>query len=233
MAVDPAVRARPLVFVEDLERPVLDRDDLHHFERVLRTPIGAPITVGDGAGAWREARFAPSPELVGPSERAAPPIPRLTVAFTPVKGERPEWVVQKLTELGVDVIAPVFTERSVVHWDQAKERKLGERLARTAREACLQCRRLHLPEVSAPVPLDRFLRTHPEAVLADPAGRAPSSANHVIVIGPEGGLTGSELASAPAVALPGGVLRAETAAVVAATVLAGFRSGLLAPVETS
>ena len=73
--------------------------------------------------------------------------PGLTVAFAPTKGERPEWVVQKLTELGVDRIVPLISERSVVRW--AGERGAGavERLRRVAREAAAQSRRVWLPDV--------------------------------------------------------------------------------------
>ena len=39
------------------------------------------------------------------------------MAFAPAKGDRPEWVVQKLTELGIDRIVPLAAARSVVRWD--------------------------------------------------------------------------------------------------------------------
>ena len=73
--------------------------------------------------------------------------PRLTVAFAPVKGERPEWVVQKLTELGIDRIVPLRSERSVVRWTGTRGQATVERLRRVAREAAAQCRRVWLPEV--------------------------------------------------------------------------------------
>ena len=72
------------------------------------------------------------------SEPAA--VPALTVAFAPVKGERPEWVVQKLTELGIDRIVPLVSERSVVRWSGARGKATVERLRRVAREAAAQCR---------------------------------------------------------------------------------------------
>ena len=73
--------------------------------------------------------------------------PAVTVAFAPVKGDRPEWVVQKLTELGVDRIVPITTRRSVVSWE-------GDRATRVAGEAfpggpggASQSRRTRLPEI--------------------------------------------------------------------------------------
>ena len=77
------------------------------------------------------------------------------MAFAPVKGERPEWVVQKLTELGIDRIVPLFSERSVVRWSGARGQATVERLRRVAREAAAQCRRVWLPEVSDSVRLRR------------------------------------------------------------------------------
>ncbi len=68
---------------------------------------------------------------------------RLGVAFVPVKGERPELVVQKLTEIGVDDIYPLApTTRSVVKWDAERADKNHTRLVKVSREASMQSRRV-------------------------------------------------------------------------------------------
>ena len=224
-----ALRRRPLVFVDDLDAPELHPDDLHHFQRVLRVEPGEPITLGDGAGRWRPAEFAAVPEPTGPIASVPTPDPPVVVGFVPVKGTRPEWVVQKLTELGVDEIVPLVSARSVVRWDRGRQDKQAPRMATSARQACLQCRRLTLPRIGPVVGLSEFVVGHPGAVLADPEGRTPGSSDSTIAIGPEGGFTVEELALAPSVALPGHVLRAETASLVAGTILCGTRSGLIAP----
>lgn len=221
-----AFRHRPLLFVDDLDHPRLSDADHHHFRRVLRVEAGADIVIGDGAGRWRYARYAAEPEPTGPITDVEPSTASLTVAFTPVKGARAEWVVQKLTELGVDTIALVETERSVVRWDGDRRDKQQLRLAGAAREACLQCRRLVLPTVLGPQPLNAFIGANPGAVLADPAGRPPSNDDQVIVIGPEGGFSASELDGRPTVRLPGHILRAETAAITAGALITAIRSGL-------
>jgi len=234
------LRRRPLVLVDDLAAPRLRSDDAHHFSRVLRLAPGQPVTLTDGRGGWCEARFGAEPEPVGPVSVEPAPTPGLCVGFVPVKGEGPEWYVQKLTELGIDEIVPLVSERSVVRWDGPRAARAQERMLRAAREACLQCRRLHLPAVAPVTDLARFLagRVGPAVTgggggagvaLADPDGAAPGPALTTIVVGPEGGFSPAELALAPAVALPGHILRAETAAVVAAGVLAGLRSGLVKP----
>jgi 16S rRNA (uracil1498-N3)-methyltransferase len=227
-----ALRRRPLVFVDDLDAPELHPDDLHHFQRVLRLEPGEIVTLGDGAGRWRPAEFAPKPRPVGPIASVPEPEGRVVVGFVPVKGTRPEWVVQKLTELGVDEILPLVSTRSVVRWDQGRQDKQAERMASSARQACLQCRRLTLPRIGPLLGLAELVEKHPEVVLADPGGRNPSPTDATIAVGPEGGFTADELALAPAVVLPGHVLRAETAAVVAGTVLCGARSGLVTPPTT-
>ncbi len=226
-AIAAELRRRPLVLVDDLAAPRLSPGDAHHFSRVLRLAPGRPVTLADGRGGWCEARFGPEPEPVGPVTVEPAAVPALCVGFVPVKGEGPEWYVQKLTELGIDEIVPLVSERSVVRWDGPRAARAHERMVRAAREACLQCRRLHLPTVAPLTDLARFLEERPGAALADPEGPPPGPGVTAILVGPEGGFSPAELALAPLVALPGHVLRAETAAVMAAGVLVGLRSGLL------
>ena len=64
----------------------------------------------------------------------------------------PEWIVQKLTEIGATSIGFIECDRSVVHWDDDRARRQGERLRRVAREAAMQSRRVWLPEVLDVVP---------------------------------------------------------------------------------
>ncbi|MCP5031227.1 MAG: 16S rRNA (uracil(1498)-N(3))-methyltransferase [Actinomycetia bacterium] len=224
-----ALRRRPLVFVDDLDTPELHPDDLHHFQRVLRLEPGQEITLGDGTGRWCRAEFGAMPIPTGPIASVTAPTSTVIVGFVPVKGTRPEWVVQKLTELGVDEIVPLVSTRSVVRWDQGRQDRQVQRMAMSARQACLQCRRPTLPRLGPVLGLAEFVVAHQGAVLADPGGRAPEAGDRAIAIGPEGGFTAEEATLAPLVALPGHVLRAETAALVAGTVLCGLRSGLVAP----
>ena len=223
--------AGPWVFVEDVDRPVLSPADRHHLERVRRVRTGDPVVVSDGAGRWRDGTLAAAgivevTDDVHVDERPAPPI---TVAFALTKGERPELAVQKLTELGVDVIVPVTAARSVVRWDAQRADGNVERLRRVAREAAMQCRRSWLPEVSA---LGTFATVSalPDAALADVGGKAPSLDRATVLVGPEGGWDDDERACGlPAVGLGQHVLRAETAAMAAAALLGGLRAKLARP----
>ena len=219
-------RSGPHVLVTDVAAPELADEDRRHLERALRLRPGDPLTVGDGAGRWRPCRFGDRIEPVGSVVRVAAPSPELAVGFAVLKGGRSEMIVQKLTELGVDRIAPFAAERSVVRWDEVKTVRLVERWRRVAREAVMQCRRLWLPRVEpvrafAELDLDRV-------VLAVSAGRPLEADENFVLIGPEGGWTEAETTAVPRhVVLGPHVMRAETAAIAAAAVLGARRSGHL------
>lgn len=217
----------PHVFVADIEAPELDPEDHHHLGRALRLRRGDTLTVTDGRGRWRTARFDDPLEVDGPVEVEEAVAPPVTVGLAPVKGHRPEWAVQKLTELGVDAIWLLVADRSVVRWEGERAEGHRDRLAKVVREAAMQCRRTRLPELRVGVPVAEAVRT-PGAVLAHPGGEAPSLARPVVLVGPEGGWSEAELALADKVSLGLTVLRAETAALVAGTLLTAARSGLAA-----
>jgi len=228
----PDGRGGPHAFVADLTRPELTADDRHHLARVLRLRAGDSLTVSDGVGAWRTCRFGDQLEPVGEIVRTPTPTPTLTVGFALVKGGRPELIVQKLTELGVDRIIPFVAARSVVRWDDARSARQAERLERVAREAAMQCRRCHLPEVAASTTFAEVAR-EPGVVLAERDGRAPDRATRVVLVGPEGGWTDDERRSvSDHVGFGAQVLRSETAALAVAAVLGALRAGIVAPEPT-
>ncbi len=213
-------------FVVDLEAPELDDGDRHHLERVLRLRTGDAVTVADGRGRWRLCRFGTALEVDGPVH-VEPPAPPVAVGFAPVKGDRPEWVVQKLTELGVDRILVLLADRSVVRWGAERAPRHLERLARVSREAAMQSRRARLPDVG-PLLAVADAASQPGAALADAGGEPPSLERPLVLVGPEGGWSSEERAlDVPRVGLGPAVLRAETAAVAAAVLLTGLRAGLV------
>jgi 16S rRNA (uracil1498-N3)-methyltransferase len=224
--------AEALVFVADLDQPVLADADRHHLERVLRLRPGAALVVSDGAGRWRSARLGPVLADLGTVVAEVEPVPELAVAFGLSKGDKPELVVQKLTELGIDRIIPMSTERAVVRWDGERAVHHVERLRRVAREASAQCRRTRLPVVEVVVPFTD-VAARPGACLAD-LGEAtaevglgsqrPGLDHPLVLVGPEGGWSPAERAvGLPVVNLGDLVLRAETAAMAAGVLLAAAR----------
>jgi 16S rRNA (uracil1498-N3)-methyltransferase len=236
------------VFVDDLAVPVLADDDRHHLERVLRLRAGESVSVADGNGRWRPCTFrggggpggtgAGALEPVGEITTPPEPTTAVTVGFALTKGDRPEWAVQKLTEIGVDRIVPLMTARSVVRWEGDRAGRHLDRLREVARQAAMQSRRLRLPIIDAVRSPAQVVAAGPDpggvvagrigVALAVPGGSPPSLACPTILVGPEGGWTLDETEAAPAtVGLGPTVLRTETAAIVAAVYLCALRGAIL------
>jgi 16S rRNA (uracil1498-N3)-methyltransferase len=168
----------------------------------------------------RDGTLAPGGDVA----HEPPPRWPLLVAFAPVKGERPEWTVQKLVELGIDAIIPLAaTARAVVRWDGERGGRHLERLRRVAREAAMQSRRTRLPVVHDATPLASLGTASGPLAIADPSGTPLDATHRAVAIGPEGGFTDDEMGDAPRVALADGILRAETAALAAATLMTHLR----------
>ena len=183
--------------------------------------------MSDGAGGWRRCRFGPRLELASDVVRDPRPSPSVTVAFAVVKGSRPEWAVQKLTEVGVDRIVPLVTARSVVRWSPGSGHV--DRLRRVAREAAMQSRRSWLPAVDDVTGFDAMV-AEAGATLAQAGGAPPSLDRTLVLVGPEGGWDDAELVSGlPPVGLGPRILRTETAAVVVGTLLCALRAGTVGP----
>jgi 16S rRNA (uracil1498-N3)-methyltransferase len=172
-------------------------------------------------------------EVTGAIVRVPPAAPAIGVAFALVKGTKPELVVQKLTELGVDQIVAFRAARSVVQWDRAKAAKAVERWRSVARAATMQSHRPRLPIVEDVTDLTDLLGRDGVAV-ADRTGGPPDLQRPLVLVGPEGGWSAEERAAAeragvPSVALGAHVLRAETASVTVGALLTGLRGGLVVP----
>lgn len=221
-----------MVFVESLESPRLDGRDRHHLERVLRRRRGDALVICDGRGRWCRAWLDAEPEPSGPVFVVARPAPSLAVGFALIKGDRPELVIQKLTELDIDVVAPFVARHSVVRWDDAKSARQVERHELVAREAAMQCRRTWLPTVEAVRPFGEVIAVALGApagaasdgeravAIADMGGDPVDSEIRMVLVGPEGGWSDDERGcGARRVRLGANVLRAETAAITAGVIL--------------
>lgn len=210
---------------------------------------GEAVVASDGRGSWRPCRIVSigrrraggtgslGLEAAGPVRSEPAPRPGITVAFSPVKGDRTGWGAAKLTELGADRIIPLVCERTVVAPGRATLSPSGAgRLHRVVREAGMQARRVLLPELCPPMPIEELLAAADPAAtcLAEPGGGPVSLRRPVVLVGPEGGWSDAELAAARSrgigtVGLGPHVLRTETAAVAGAALLAALRAGRVAP----
>ncbi len=223
------------VFVEDLSAPLpaLGSADVHHLSRVLRLRPGEAVSVSDGRGGVQLCAWGGGPVLepLAPVVRHRRPAPLLTVGFALTKGDHPEWTVQKLTEAGTDRVVVVVSGRCVARWPAAKQERQLARLREVARQAAMQSRRSWLPVVEGPVPFADLLAERAPVALAVPGGAPVSLSTPTVLVGPEGGWADEELAAvAQHVSLGPHVLRAGTAALAAAVLLAALRAGLVAEV---
>ena len=208
----------------------------HYLRDVLRLAPGAAVELFDGQGGAWDAVVEPGFEALALGPRREPQArgPAISLLFALSKGEKGDLVVQKATELGVARLAPWSAERSVVKLDAGKGRERAERWGRIAEAAARQCGRTDVPPVEPPVPLAAALAAVPAGhrlVVLHGAGGTPlpelgldGAPGVALVIGPEGGLTGSELAAcreagAALASLGPRTLRAETAAIAAVAVL--------------
>lgn len=227
MSLPPGGEGGPHVFVDDVEAPVLADDDRHHLARVRRIRNGDAITICDGAGLWRRARFGDDIDIDGEVVAVARTEPLITIAMAAVKTDRTSFAVQKLTELGVDRILILHTARSVVRWEGVKGERALTRLRAITRSAAEQSRQVWIPEVAGPISV-ADVAAEPGVAVAERDGSVLKLSTPTMLVGPEGGWESAELNnSVPRISLGPAVLRAETAAITAGVLLTALRSGLV------
>ena len=244
----------PVVYVHDVDHPELGPDDLHHLQRVVRLRQGDALVVCDGRGRWRPAMMDAGASggakvvaglvCTAPARFEPRPERALTLSVALPKGERADWLLQKATELGIDAFVLVETDHSVVRSHQDNGSRVRARLERVIRAAGAQSRRTWLPELSGPYSFAQVtagaVAAGPAAggnagvVLAQPGGGPITRSVRNVMIGPEGGWSATELGvGLPTVGLGPQVLRVETAALAASTLLVALRSRLVLDVDSA
>ncbi len=211
----------------------------YHVARVLRMRPGAPLVVFDGSGTDHQAEIVAvdGDQVMVQLRTSTPGMGESPLKVTLVqgisRGERMDWTLQKATELGVTAIAPVLTARSVVRLDDKQATKKQAHWRAIVVGACEQCGRSRVPTVTTPISLrDYFTNVRKDGMRLVLSPSAPGSLAGIaslpsrveLLIGPEGGLDDDEITAAQKagympVRLGPRVLRTETAAVVALTVL--------------
>lgn len=228
------------------ERLTLAPADAHHLTRVVRRGVGEVVEVADGAGARHRAEVVEAGErvvvAVGAALPALAPAPvRLGVA--PMEAGRLDLVAEKAAELGVERLVVVSVARARRTPDAAAWERRRARLERVVAAACRQCGRARLMPVEGLVPFAAIVAETPGAdgILIDPRGPVPLGAALAarpedappvtVLVGPEAGFAAEEVAAAAAAGwgvahLGPAVLRAETAALAAATLACAAAGGL-------
>ncbi|MFI7062599.1 16S rRNA (uracil(1498)-N(3))-methyltransferase [Kribbella sp. NPDC050124] len=214
----------------------LDGAEGRHAAVVRRIAPGERIRLTDGRGAWAEGVVTDASKsgvTVAVDNRGAVPAsrPRLVVVQALPKGERAELAVEMLTEVGVDVIVPWNAERSQFRSNPERSAKTLAKWRAWAFEASKQSRRAWFAEVAPIATTAEVARLiaaaalpvvlHEEAKIPLASLHVPTDGDIVIVIGPEGGISPSELATfaADPIRLGDTVLRTSTAGVAAASAL--------------
>lgn len=227
----------------------LNEREAHHVRDVLRLRDGEEVEVFDDAGTVGEGKLrldsAGAHVLVETVRHAAAATITLTIASAIPKAARADWLVEKLSELGVDVFVPLETARSVV---VPEGKNKLDRWARLATEAAKQSHRTGVMRIDPVTPLARAMESALQAGEAWHLSTAPGSApiatrlfssaasprELTLFVGPEGGWTPEELdrftnAGVPGVSLGGTILRIETAAIAAAALVAARQSTIPPP----
>lgn len=126
-------------------------EEAHHIADVMRLAPGDRVVTFDGTGKEYSGviRSVGKKELLieitDTRSSAAPAGPRVTLIQSITKKEKIEYIIEKATELGVDSIVPVFTERTVPEWNTEKRSLHLSRWRKLATEASKQCGRIDIP----------------------------------------------------------------------------------------
>lgn len=210
-------------------------DQAHHLTKVMRAKPGDQVILFDGRGKEHTAEIesvskkSVSLRIKSTTERPDH-IPHVTVAVALPKGDRQKFLIEKLVELGANRLVPLQTERSVAIANE----KAIERLKKQTIEATKQCGRAFLMEIEQPENVQQLIEKNssPESakLIADPytdsrlSDLAISRLPVIVAVGPEGGFTNGEFdlfenTNWKKVCISPNVLRVETAAIAAVTLL--------------
>ncbi|MDC8450704.1 MAG: 16S rRNA (uracil(1498)-N(3))-methyltransferase [Nitrospira sp.] len=225
-------------------------DLLHHLRDSLRVTIGETLWFGDGQDTKYRAEITDvSKQTVTGRilETVQEPLrhtPRLILGQSLLKGEKMDWVIQKATELGVAELVPIESRHSVV---QLKADRMDHQLARWQRialEAAQQSEQWRVPTIAPPQSLAALLKTRASSMITlmlaerrkDKSLQTVELPQDVtdsvlVLIGPEGGWSQEEVqiaeqAEVVPITLGQQILRAETAAIAAISILQS-RLGML------
>jgi len=241
----------PFVIVDDdlsTVRPgdmvAVPADQMRHIDTVLRLKRGADVEVSDGRGNVAPGTYAgASIEMRAACVHRALPSPSIGVAQALPKGRKLDGIVKMVTEVGVDTLRLVDADRSIAKMDTQRAASQMARLDAVARAASMQSRRAWLPEIIAPVSVDRLIDIPGRLVVAHPASGSPAQVATgsllsvamscrdeqvealTIAIGPEGGWSPAELdmfaaQGAVVVQMGSSIIRTEHAAGAAVAVIA-------------
>jgi 16S rRNA (uracil1498-N3)-methyltransferase len=224
----------PLFYVQQINSGLvtLDEDTSKHMSGVLRLSRGDEVQLTDGRGKMalgviEDDHRKKSSVMVRELEQVTETTPRISIGISLIKNaSRFEWFLEKATEIGINEIYPLVCERT------EKEKFREDRLRSILTSAMLQSQQAWMPVLREPLPFREVLsRGHETKFIAHcteelkyPLGEQAAGDSSLILIGPEGDFTPSEINQAldagfKPVSLGKTRLRTETAGMVAAVLL--------------
>lgn len=217
------------------ESPALPKDAANHL-KVLRPKEDEEFELFDGQGFSRVYRYfrgelkslRPNPYVLTPSPAPVP----LTLFACITKGSRWDWTIEKATELGVTKIVPVISDRTIVRLSKSERESKRERWVRIAEDAARQSDAKYIPEIlpahdfEESLELVKMTKCLIGALTNPPSPHISTVRGDAVFIGPEGDFTAEELEKLMKVATPVSfgptILRAETAAIFAVSVISAY-----------
>ena len=185
----------------------LSESEARHAAKVKRMSAGDCVTLFDGAGKYSNAQILSASKRevimhVDEISQEHPSLPRVNLAFAIPKSKRLDWLLEKVTELGVSKLYPLVFERSVAGGDKLTPSK-RERWELHCVSACKQCRSNWLPKILPMQTLSEFISSEKTelVLLGDLEPQTPaiskilannSASEITIIIGPEGGVSPTE-----------------------------------------
>ncbi|HOA11535.1 MAG: RsmE family RNA methyltransferase [Bacilli bacterium] len=221
---------------------VLSDDDIFHLTKVLRLKKDETFEVVAGQSLYLCTYESVNPFILNVLEkRKLPlePLPRLTLGYALPKGDKLELVIQKAVEIGVSHIILIDSERSI---GKIPATRLESRLARfnkIIKSAAMQANRNYLPTLTEPLAFKEVLDLEFDTkLIAHETANLPLKAvlqqdlgdNLLILVGPEGGFSEAEVTLASTkgfnvITFGDNILRSETAAIYALSVLHHYQKG--------
>lgn len=246
MSDEYTLRVRPRFHVPGInsaaERVELPEDEAEHLVRVLRLGVGDEVDAFDGKGAlWRAevvqvGKKTAAIKRIEEIEPAAELHVHVSLVISVLKGDKVDDVVRDAVMLGVAGIHPVISERSEISLAAMARSSRIARWQRIAVASAKQCGRAVVPPIHDAVPLDwywsekatatRIMCVEPSAALGDviPVQKIGTPSDAHVIIGPEGGWSVTEVATAHdsgaiLMSLGARTLRADAVPIIALTAL--------------
>ncbi|OQC09556.1 MAG: Ribosomal RNA small subunit methyltransferase E [Tenericutes bacterium ADurb.Bin087] len=221
---------------------VLSEEDIFHLTKVLRLKKNETFEVVCGDNLYLCTFENVNPFILNVLEKSVlplEPLPRLTLGYALPKGDKLELVIQKAVEIGVNDIILIDSERSIGQIPAARRDSRLARFNKIIKSAAMQSNRNYIPKIIGPLSFKEVLDLkYDTKIIAHESARVPLKEvlqqdlgeSLLILVGPEGGFSEAEVTLASnngfkVITFGDNILRSETAAIYALSVLHHYQKG--------